>query len=54
MLEAIAALYPDADLVTPWLNAPHRFPGHDVRELWLARSLLRGRKAVSVPFLAAA
>lgn len=54
VLEAIAALYPDADLVTPWLNAPHRFPGRDVRELWLARSPLRGHKAASVPFLAAA
>jgi glycosyltransferase involved in cell wall biosynthesis len=54
VLEAIAALYPDADLLTPWLNAPDRFPGRDVRELWLARSPLRGRKAASVPFLAAA
>ena len=54
MLEAIAALYPDADLVTPWLNAPDRFADHSVRELWLARSVLRGHKALSVPFLAAA
>lgn len=54
VLEAIAALYPEADLVTPWLNAPQRFADHSVRELWLARSSLRGRKALSVPFLAAA
>ncbi|MBK4346444.1 glycosyltransferase [Lacisediminihabitans changchengi] len=54
VLEAIAALYPDADLVTPWSNAPHRFPDRNVRELWLADSPLRGRKAASVPFLTAA
>ena len=54
VLEAIAALYPDADLVTPWLNAPQRFASHRVRELWIARSPLRGHKALAVPFLAAA
>ncbi|HAM26869.1 MAG TPA: glycosyltransferase family 4 protein, partial [Microbacteriaceae bacterium] len=54
VLEAIAALYPDAELVTPWLNAPERFPDRTVRELWLARSPLRDRKAASVPFLTAA
>jgi glycosyltransferase involved in cell wall biosynthesis len=54
VLDSIAALYPDADLVTPWLNATQRFADHSVRELWLARSPLRGRKALSVPFLAAA
>ena len=51
VLEAIAALYPDADLVTPWSNAPQRFPGRDVKELWLARSPLRGRKALALPAL---
>lgn len=54
VLEAIAALFPDADLVTPWNNAPHRFPDHIVRELWLARSPLRNHKAASVPFLTTA
>lgn len=54
VLEAIAALYPDADVVTPWTNAPHRFTDRTVRELWLARSPLRGRKAASVLALAAA
>lgn len=51
VLEAIAALYPDADIVTPWNNAPERFPAREVHELWLARSPLRGKKAHSVPFL---
>ncbi|SDT34049.1 glycosyltransferase [Microterricola viridarii] len=51
VLEAIASLYPDADIVTPWNNAPHRFPDRDVHELWLAKSPLRGKKAHSVPFL---
>lgn len=54
VLEAIAALYPDADLITPWNNAPHRFPHREVEELWLANSVLRNRKAFSVPFLTAA
>ena len=51
VLEAISAFYPDADIVTPWNNAPERFPDRNVRELWLARSPLRDRKAASVPFL---
>ena len=54
MLEAIAALYPDADLVIPWSNASERFPDHMIRELWLARSTLRDHTAVSVPFLTSA
>jgi glycosyltransferase involved in cell wall biosynthesis len=54
VLEAIAALYPDAELITPWNNAPGRFAGRDVRELWLSKSPLRERKAASVPFLPAA
>jgi glycosyltransferase involved in cell wall biosynthesis len=54
VLEAIAALYPDAELITPWNNAPHRFPGRTVHELWLSRSPLRNRKALSAPVLAAA
>lgn len=54
VLEAIAAEFPDAPILTPWTNAPERFPGRDVRELWLARSPLRGRKALAMPALAAA
>ena len=54
VLEAIAAEFPDAPILTPWTNAPHRFPDREVRELWLARSPLRGRKALAMPALAAA
>lgn len=54
VLEAIAALYPDAELITPWNNAPHRFPDRTVHEMWLARSPLRNRKSLSVPALTAA
>ena len=54
VLEAIAAEFPDAPILTPWTNAPHRFPNREVRELWLARSPLRGRKALAMPALAAA
>jgi glycosyltransferase involved in cell wall biosynthesis len=54
VLEAIAALYPDAELITPWNNAPHRFPERTVHELWLSRSPFRGRKALSAPVLTTA
>lgn len=54
VLEAIAALFPDAEIMTPWNNAPHRFPDRVVHELWLSKSKLRGRKAASVPALAQA
>lgn len=54
VLEAIAALYPDADMVAPWSNAPERFPNREVRELWLSRSPLRGRKALALPALTVA
>ena len=54
VLEAIAALFPDADMVAPWSNASERFPDREVRELWLSRSPLRGRKALALPALTVA
>ena len=54
VLEAIAALFPDADMVAPWTNAPERFPNREVRQLWLSQSPLRRHKALALPALAAA
>lgn len=53
-LEAIAALFPDADLIPPWNRASHRFPDRKVHDLWLSRSRIRDRKALSLPILTAA
>lgn len=54
VLEAIAELYPDADILTPWNNAPDRFRHRAVHEIWADSSPLRGKKAHSVPFLTVA
>ena len=37
--------------LTLWLNAPERYPHHKCYESRLARSTLRGRKAVLLPFM---
>lgn len=47
VLEAIADTFPSSDIVVPWNNAPWRHITPRVRESWLARSPLRGRKAVA-------
>ena len=49
VLEALAALMPEADLVCAWMNAPQRFPGRKIIESSLARGPLRGRKALALP-----
>lgn len=48
VVDSMRRLYPDADVLCLWNEAP------DVRtasETWIAKSPLRGRKALSVPFL---
>lgn len=52
--EAMARVFPDADVLTLWNDAPGRFPGHTIRETWLARSPLRRNKAVALPFMSGA
>jgi glycosyltransferase involved in cell wall biosynthesis len=54
VLDALAELYPDAEIITPWNDAPHRFPGRVINELRLSKTPIRGRKALAVPALAAA
>ncbi len=53
VLDAIADEYPDADLFGLWNDAPGRYPGRRVIESTLARTPLRGRKALTVPLLPA-
>ncbi|MFD1720849.1 glycosyltransferase [Amnibacterium endophyticum] len=47
VLEAIAAAYPDAPVLTPWSNAPERLTGHDVRQSILARTPVRRSKPLA-------
>lgn len=52
--ESMARVFPDADVLTLWNDAPGRFAGHRVRESWLARSPLRRSKAAALPFMSQA
>lgn len=49
VLEALSDIFHDADILCLWNNAPERFAGRVVRESALARTPLRGRKAVTLP-----
>lgn len=51
VVEALAEAIPDADLFCLWNDSPNRFPNRHVAESWLARTPLRGRKALSLPFM---
>jgi len=51
VVEAFCDIYPDAPLLCLWNDAPHRFEDVKVRESVLARTPLRSRKALSLPFM---
>jgi glycosyltransferase involved in cell wall biosynthesis len=51
VLDAIVDTFPDADIACLWDDAPGRYPNTTVTESWLARTPLRGRKAMTVPLL---
>ncbi|WP_460520070.1 glycosyltransferase [Humibacter antri] len=51
VVDALAAKFPDAPIVTPWDDVPDRYGPGRVRESWLARTPLRRHKAASIPFL---
>ncbi|ROS65385.1 glycosyltransferase involved in cell wall biosynthesis [Curtobacterium sp. PhB172] len=53
VVDAFAEAYPAADLFGLWNDAPERYAGRRVVESAIARSPLRGRKALAVPFLPA-
>lgn len=54
VLDSLVGAFPDADVLTLWNDAPNRYPAGKVRESPLAKTPLRGRKALSVPFQALA
>lgn len=49
VLEEMARIFPDADIMCLWNNAPKRFAPGRVTESILARTPLRGRKALALP-----
>lgn len=50
VLEAMARAFPDADIQCLWDDAPHRFADRRVQETWIARTPLRQKKALALPF----
>lgn len=53
VVDRLASIYPDAPIVSLWNDAPGRFPDERVSESWLARTPLRGRKALALPLMPA-
>jgi len=51
VLDQLTQAFPDADIKVLWNDAPGRFPEHDVTESWIARTPLRGRKALALPLM---
>jgi hypothetical protein len=51
VLDAMRLALPDSRLACLWNDDPHRFPRDRVDESWLARTPLRGRKALSLPLM---
>ena len=50
VVDAFLSAFPDADLYALWTDAPERFDKH-VQESWIARTPLRRKKALALPFL---
>ena len=51
VLEGMRTAFPEARFACLWNDDPGRFPPGAVDESWLARTPLRGRKALSLPFM---
>ena len=51
VLDRLAGLFPHADMLCLWNDAPERYPDRDVRETWLARTPLRRHKAFALPLM---
>ena len=49
----LASLFPDADILCLWNDAPARYPAREVGETWLARTPLRRHKALALPVMPA-
>jgi glycosyltransferase involved in cell wall biosynthesis len=51
VVEALAALFPDAPITSLWNDLPSRFEVGRVTETWLARTPLRRSKALALPLM---
>ena len=52
VLDAMVDTFPDAEVWCLWNDVPEsRYPGHAVRESWLARTPLRHSKAAALPLM---
>ncbi|MEZ0446836.1 glycosyltransferase [Cellulomonas sp. ICMP 17802] len=49
VLDRLVGVLPDAQVVCLWDDDPGRYPGREVVESWVAKTPLRGRKALSIP-----
>jgi glycosyltransferase involved in cell wall biosynthesis len=53
VLDRLAGLFPDADMLCLWNDAPERYGDRRVRSTWLARTPLRQHKALALPLMPA-
>lgn len=51
VLDEMVGAFPDADIFCLWNDAPQRYKDRIVRESWLAKTFLRRRKALALPFM---
>ena len=51
VLDAMRLAFPDSRVACLWNDDPGRFPSNAVDESWLARTPLRGRKALALPLM---
>ena len=51
VLDRLARLFPDEDMLCLWNDAPPRYGAREVRETWLARTPLRHHKALALPLM---
>jgi glycosyltransferase involved in cell wall biosynthesis len=51
VFHSLGRIYPSAETVCLWNDDPDRFPRDRTHESWLARTPLRGRKALALPLM---
>lgn len=51
VLDKFVEAYPNSEIYTLWNNAPLRYPNNRVHESIIAKTYLRGKKALSLPLL---
>jgi glycosyltransferase involved in cell wall biosynthesis len=51
VLVELARMYPDAQIAALWDDAPERFAPGRVTETWMAKTPLRRKKALALPFM---